>query len=131
MRADGAGQVLSLIHIFYPVLTFMPPFDHTHARRSIVGEHPSVEESAAFSVDHLATAQMPPTFLAQAQDDPISPVDNSLLVFGALRRLGVPAEMHIFAAGKHGWGMGKPDSLVHAWPGLFTQWAAFNQFFNA
>lgn len=71
------------------------------------------------------------TFLAQAQDDPIAPVDNSLLMFGALRRLGVPAEMHIFAAGKHGWGMGKPDSLVHAWPGLFTQWAAFNQFFKA
>lgn len=123
-RPDFAGLI-------YPVLTFMPPFDHTHARRSIVGERPSAEESAAFSVDHLATAQMPPTFLAQAQDDPIAPVDNSLLMFGALRRLGVPAEMHIFAAGKHGWGMGKPDSLVHAWPGLFTQWAAFNRFFKA
>lgn len=123
-RPDFAGLI-------YPVLTFMPPFDHTHARRSIVGDHPSAEQSAAFSVDHLATALMPPTFLAQAQDDPIAPVDNSLLMFGALRRLGVPAEMHIFAAGKHGWGMGKPDSLVHAWPALFTQWAAFNQFFKA
>ncbi|MEB6665185.1 alpha/beta hydrolase [Achromobacter ruhlandii] len=123
-RPDFAGLI-------YPVLTFMPPFDHTHARRSIVGQHPTAEQSAAFSVDLLATAQMPPTFLAQAQDDPIAPVDNSLLMFAALRRLGVPAEMHIFAAGKHGWGMGKPDSLVHAWPGLFTQWAAFNQFFKA
>lgn len=117
--------------LIYPVLTFMPPLDHTHARREIVGEHPTAEESAAFSVDHLATAQMPPTFLAQAQDDPISPVDNSLLMFGALRRLGVPAEMHIFAAGKHGWGMGKPGSLVQAWPELFAKWAAFNQFFKA
>jgi hypothetical protein len=38
--------------------------------------------------------------------------------------------MHIFPQGKHGWGLGKPGTRVHAWPGLFTEWAAFNGFFG-
>lgn len=128
--ADSLSSRPDFAGLIYPVLTFMPPFDHTHARREIVGEHPSAEQSAAFSVDHLVTAQMPPVFLAQAQDDPISPVDNSLLMFSALRAVGVPTEMHIFPQGKHGWGMGKPGTPVHAWPDLFTEWAAFNGFFK-
>lgn len=125
--ADSMSSRPDFAALIYPVLTFMPPFDHTHARREIVGEHPTAEQSAAYSVDHLVTAQMPPVFLAQAQDDPISPVDNSLLMFNALRRVGVPAEMHIFPQGRHGWGLGKPGTRVHAWPDLFTAWLAYNQ----
>ncbi|KAG1434141.1 hypothetical protein G6F57_021725 [Rhizopus arrhizus] len=108
----------------------MPQFDHTHPRGALVAQDPTAAQSAAFSVDHLVTAQMPPVFLAQAQDDPISPVDNSLRMFNALRAAGVPTEMHIFPQGKHGWGLGKPGTRVHAWPGLFTEWAAFNGFFG-
>lgn len=125
--ADSLSSRPDFVGLIYPVLTFMPPFDQTHARREIVGDHPTAEQSAAFSVDHLVTAQMPPVFLAQAQDDPISPVDNSLLMFNALRRVGVPAEMHIFPQGRHGWGLGKPGTRVHAWPGLFSAWAALDQ----
>ncbi|WP_447577407.1 alpha/beta hydrolase [Achromobacter kerstersii] len=125
--ADSMSSRPDFAALIYPVLTFMPPFDHTHARREIVGEHPTAEQSVAYSVDHLVTAQMPPVFLAQAQDDPISPVDNSLLMFNALRRVGVPAEMHIFPQGRHGWGLGKPGTRVHAWPDLFTAWLAYNQ----
>ncbi|WMD22980.1 alpha/beta hydrolase [Achromobacter seleniivolatilans] len=128
--ADSLSSRPDFAGLIYPVLTFMPPFDHTHARREIVGEHPSAEQSAAYSVDHLVTAQMPPVFLAQAQDDPISPVDNSTLMFSALRKVGVPTEMHIFPEGKHGWGLGQPGTRVHAWPGLFSDWAVFNRFYS-
>lgn len=114
--------------LIYPVITFLPPFDHTHARRQIVGIHPKEDQSAAMSVDHQVTAQMPPIFLAQAMDDPIAPVDNSILMHAALRKAGVPAEMHLFQSGKHGWGLGKTGSPVHAWPELFQHWAALNQF---
>lgn len=129
-NADSLSSRPDFAGLIYPVLTFMPPFDHTHARREIVGEHPSAQQSAAYSVDHLVTAQMPPVFLAQAQDDPISPVDNSVLMFNTLRQVGVPTEMHIFPEGKHGWGLGQPGTRVHAWPGLFSDWAAFNRFFS-
>jgi len=109
--------------LIYPVLTFMPPFDQTHARREIVGDTPDAAQSAAFSVERHVDAHTPPTFLAQACDDPISPVDNSLLMFNALRAAGIQVEMHLFEAGGHGWGMGAPGSLVQAWPQLFSAWS--------
>ncbi|MDR0226690.1 MAG: alpha/beta hydrolase [Burkholderiaceae bacterium] len=122
-RPDFAGMI-------YPVVSFMPPWDHTHARREIVGQHPTAEQSAAYSVDQQVTGRTPPVFLAQAQDDPIAPVDNSLLMFAALRKAGVAAEMHIFPEGRHGWGMGREGTRVHAWPQLFADWAVFNRFFG-
>lgn len=116
--------------LIYPVLTMMPPFDHTRSRREILGEHPSAAASAAWSVERQVDQHTPPTFLAQAVDDPISPVDNSLMMFQALRAAHVPAEMHIFQSGRHGWGMGKPGSEVTAWPALFAKWAALNGFLS-
>ena len=65
-------------------------------------------------------------FLAQAADDPVCPVDNSLMMFAALRTARIPTEMHIFQSGGHGWGLGRPGSEVHAWPELFIRWAAQN-----
>jgi acetyl esterase/lipase len=104
----------------------MPPFDHTHARREIIGTHPSRAESEAYSVERHVSADAPPMFLAQAVDDPISPVDNSLMMFSALRAARIPTEMHIFQSGGHGWGMGHPGTEVRGWPELFRRWAVRN-----
>lgn len=120
-RPDFAGLI-------YPVLTMMPPFDQTHSRREILGQHPSAAESEAWSVGRHVDPHTPPTFLAQAADDPISPVDNSLMMFSALRTAHILAELHIFQSGGHGWGLGLSDSEVRAWPALFTSWAQRNAF---
>jgi acetyl esterase/lipase len=66
----------------------------------------------------------PPVFLAQAADDPVSPIENSLLMFAALRRVGVRPEMHIFQSGGHGWGLGAAGSEVAAWPQRYANWVA-------
>jgi acetyl esterase/lipase len=70
----------------------------------------------------------PPMFLAQAADDPISPVDNSIMMFSALRAANVRGELHVFQSGGHGWGMGRPGTEVSLWPELFVRWAALNNF---
>ncbi len=114
--------------LIYPVLTMLPPFDHTHSRREILGKHPSEEESIAFSVERQVNAGTPPVFLVQAADDPISPIENSLMMFAALRAAKVAAELHVFQSGGHGFGLGRPGTEVHAWPELFTAWAELNQF---
>ena len=118
-RPDFAGLI-------YPVLTFMPPYDNTHSRREIIGKHPDLAQSEAFSVERHVGARMPAAFLAQAADDPISPIQNSLLMFNALKAAQIPAEMHVFQEGGHGWGLGPEGSLVHAWPALFETWARHN-----
>ena len=128
--ADRSGGRPAFAALIYPVLTMMAPFDTTHAKKSIIGPHPAPDQRAAYSVERLVTSQMPATFLVQALDDPVAPVDNSLLMLAALRSAGVPAELHLFQAGGHGWGLGAEGSQVHAWTGLFVAWCRKNGVFE-
>jgi dipeptidyl aminopeptidase/acylaminoacyl peptidase len=56
------------------------------------------------------TPQTPPTFLVQAGDDKTVKVENSLYFYEALHRNGVPAEMHIYPNGGHGFGLHNPTT---------------------
>lgn len=113
----------SVAGLVYPVLTLRAPFDTTRSVRELIGAHAAPGLAAEWSVETHVSARTPPTFTAQAADDPIAPIDNSLLMFDALRKAGVPHEMHIFQRGGHGWGLGDPGSLVSAWPRLFLAFA--------
>jgi len=67
------------------------------------------------------TASTPPTFLLQAEDDPVH-AENVVVYFSALKQAKVPAELHIFAAGGHGYGL-RPTALpVTHWPTLAAAW---------
>jgi len=79
------------------------------------------EQNMAFNPDIHVTAQAPPTFLIQAEDDPVH-VENSLLYYRALKDAGVPAEMHLYAKGGHGYGM-RPTALpITHWEELAATW---------
>ncbi|HPB11480.1 MAG TPA: alpha/beta hydrolase, partial [Kiritimatiellia bacterium] len=67
------------------------------------------------------TAQTPPTFLLQAEDDKPH-VDSSLAYFIALKAAGVPAEMHLFPDGGHGYGLRKKQKSTDVWPDLAAAW---------
>ncbi|KAB8045197.1 alpha/beta hydrolase [Janthinobacterium aquaticum] len=110
--------------LLYPVLTMQAPFDTTHAKKILLGPAPSQPQRDALSVERQVDAQTPPTFIAQALDDAVAAPDNSLLMLAALRRNSVPAELHLFQRGGHGWGMGKAGSEAAAWPLLLQQWLA-------
>jgi acetyl esterase/lipase len=116
--------------LIYPVITMLPPFNKTHAKKSILGKNPVNAQEEAYSVEVQVNSNTPATFLAQAIDDPISPINNSCLMNAALQKAGVPVEMHIFQTGGHGWGMGKKNSPVAAWPTLFKTWAKANGFWK-
>ena len=111
--------------LIYPVLTMLPPNRTRVSTLTLLGPDPSLELSAKWSVEQHVTDDTPTTFLAQATDDPIAPVENSLLMFGALRRAHVPVEMHVFRSGGHGFNLGQPDQEDHAWPRLYATWAGF------
>jgi len=67
------------------------------------------------------TSATPPTFLVQAEDDPVH-VENTLVYFEALKEANVPSEMHVFAHGGHGYGL-RPTALpITKWPALATEW---------
>jgi acetyl esterase/lipase len=66
--------------------------------------------------------QTPPTFLLQAEDDPTDPVENSLVYYAALRKAGVPAEMHVYVTGGHAFGLRRTKSPITRWPQLVETW---------
>jgi acetyl esterase/lipase len=68
------------------------------------------------------TVETPPTFIVQAEDDPVN-VENATTYFLQLKKAKVPAELHIYAQGGHGYGLRKVDKLsVTYWPGLVEVW---------
>ena len=73
------------------------------------------------SAENRVTPQTPPIFLVHAETDKTVPVENSLLFFQACRRAHVPAELHIFPSGPHGFGMTK-DPVLSIWPDLMLHW---------
>jgi acetyl esterase/lipase len=68
------------------------------------------------------TRETPPTFLVQAEDDPIDYVQNSLVYYTALKRAGVPVEMHLYAQGGHAFGLRRTKLPVTGWPLLVETW---------
>lgn len=80
------------------------------------------EHKFALNPDIRVGRLTPPTFLVQAEDDQVDPVENSLVYYSALRKAGVPAEMHIFVKGGHAFGMRRTDAPITAWPQLVETW---------
>jgi acetyl esterase/lipase len=64
----------------------------------------------------------PPTFLVHAYDDDLNPVENSLLYAAALRKVGVPAEIHVYASGGHAFGLRRTGLSASGWPQLAEAW---------
>ncbi|WP_321473976.1 alpha/beta hydrolase [uncultured Paludibaculum sp.] len=67
------------------------------------------------------SANTPPTFLVQAEDDGVR-VENSIVYYMALKNAKVPAEMHLFAKGGHGYGLRPTELPVTHWPKLAETW---------
>ena len=80
------------------------------------------ERGFALNPDIRVTSRTPPTFLLQAEDDPVDPVENSLAYHAALRKAGVPVEMHLYAKGGHAFGLRRTSSPITGWPELVEKW---------
>jgi len=123
--ADAASAAPIVAGMFYPVIT-MGPGAHQGSRDHLLGEAPSADAVALHSLEKHAEAGAVPSFICLAADDPlVPPFENGIAYFGALHAAKVPAELHVFEEGGHGfslhWTIGKPAA---AWPSLFTTWAA-------
>jgi acetyl esterase/lipase len=79
------------------------------------------EQNFAPNADIHPTAQTPPTFLVQAEDDTVH-VENSVVYFLALKNAKVPAELHIYSQGGHGYGLRRTELPVTTWPQTVEIW---------
>jgi acetyl esterase/lipase len=119
---DREGSRPDFVVLGYPVVSLLDPVAHAGSRLRLLGEHPDPALVESLSNERQVTSRTPPTFLFHTADDPVVPVQNSLLFFEALRAAGVPAELHVFAHGRHGVGPARTDPALSRWPDLCAQW---------
>ena len=116
--------------LVYPVIALATPYGHSGSLRNLLGENPSQELIESLSNERQVTKDTPPTFLAHTNADSGVPAENSLLFAMALRKAGVPVELHLFERGRHGLGLGNgepkfrvpPEPSFQVWPKLCETW---------
>ena len=117
--------------LLYPVITMKDPFTHALSRKDLLGAVPTPEAIEHLSLELHVTKETPPTLVMHTEDDHTVPVENSLLFYQALRTAGVPAELHIWPKGPHGFGM-KPDlGEPSTWPHRCEEWMRANGWLTA
>ena len=92
------------------------------SRDNLLGPNPDPKLVESLSNELQVTARTPPTFLFHTSNDPVVPVENSVLFYLALRKAGVPAEMHIYERGPHGVGLAPTDEVLSTWPARLADW---------
>lgn len=108
--------------LVYPVISLTEPFSHGGSRKNLLGTQPAPDLVESLSNEKQVTPQTPPTFLLHTDQDSGVPAENSVAFYLALRRAKVPAEMHIYAKGPHGFGLGKKGEPVSTWPDRCVDW---------
>lgn len=108
--------------LLYPVITFSEEYGHMGSRKNLIGEGHNRELIKRYSNELNVTPETPPTFLILPDDDTGVLPRNSVEFYLALKENKVPAEMHIFAEGGHGFGMREKNLPVDKWPELFYDW---------
>ncbi len=108
--------------LLYPVITFKEEFGHMGSRKNLIGEGNDWKMVEEYSNEIHVGPETPPTFLILADDDRSVVPKNSVEFYLALKENNVPAEMHIFQEGGHGFGMNKKGLPVDQWPDLFLNW---------
>lgn len=108
--------------LFYPVITMDPTYTHGGSRFNLLGENPSKELQDKFSNELQVTSDTPRAFIMLSSDDTVVPPANGVNYYSALVANRVPASLHAYPTGGHGWGYG--DGLIYKrqWTGELEKW---------
>ncbi len=90
--------------LIYPVISFDTGITHKGSRDNLIGTAPDESLVVRYSLEKQVTECTPQTFIVHCTDDTVVPVENSIRYYRSLVEKSVPAEMHIFPYGGHGWG---------------------------
>jgi acetyl esterase/lipase len=118
-RADDRPDFMIL---GYPVISVIEPFSHKGSRDNLLGPNPDPTLLELMSNERQVTPRTPPTFIFHTDDDATVPIENAVVFFLALKKNGVPGEMHIYAHGKHGLGMAQGDPILSTWTARLADW---------
>ena len=114
-RPDFAGLI-------YPVITMAPPHVHENSRNNLIRSDAADEIVTQYSNELNVGENTPPCFIIHAADDDIVKVENSILMYQALKNKNISVEMHLYPFGGHGFSLAIGKEYLQTWPDRFMDW---------
>ncbi|MCR6505496.1 alpha/beta hydrolase [Bacteroides muris (ex Fokt et al. 2023)] len=108
--------------LFYPVISMQPGITHGGSRTNLLGENPSQELEQKYSLERQVSARTPQAFIMLSSDDDAVPPINGIGYFLALRDHKVPASLHAYPTGGHGWGFRDNFPYKRQWTEELEKW---------
>jgi acetyl esterase/lipase len=113
--------------LIYPVISMEEEITHQGSKTNLLGNTPSDSLVKFYSNEQQIDSLTPPAFLIHASDDKVVPVENSINYYKALKNNNVPAELHIYEKGGHGFGLGVKDTSLY-WTVSCEHWLKSNKY---
>lgn len=123
---DGNAARPDFALLVYPVITMDAAYTHAISRQKLLGDTPSEIEIKSQSAELMVQADTPACCIVHADDDASVPPENALRFYFALRRHKVPAELHVFQRGGHGFAIRLAEGPVAQWTQLCERWLRLN-----
>jgi len=119
---DRGGSRPDFTVLGYPVISMSESWTHQGSKNNLLDANPDPELARRLSGELAVTKQTPPAFLFHTNTDTTVPAENSVYYYLALRKAGIPAEMHIFENGPLGVGLANNDPALSEWSKLLANW---------
>ncbi len=108
--------------LLYPVISSEADATHSGSFKLLLGENATESQKREYSMDRRVSESTPPTFIVLSDDDKTVPAKSSLYYYTALKEHGIPASMHIYPTGAHGWGMSESFRYASEWQSALIEW---------
>lgn len=108
--------------LFYPVISMQPGITHGGSRQNLLGENPSQELENKYTLEKQVNERTPQAFIMLSADDGAVPPANGIHYFEALLQHQVPATLHVYPTGGHGWGFRDAFAYKRQWTGELEKW---------
>lgn len=108
--------------LFYPVISMVPGVTHGGSRQNLLSNNPSQELEDKYTLEKQVNAHTPQAFIMLSADDGAVPPANGIHYFEALLQHQVPATLHVYPTGGHGWGFRDAFTYKRQWTGELEKW---------
>ncbi len=108
--------------LLYPVITMDAEYTHAGSRRNLIGESPDTSLTEAYSNELRVNEQTPQAFIALSSDDKAVPAENTIRYYRSLLQYDIPASLHAYPTGGHGWGFRDNFTYKRQWTEELEKW---------
>ncbi|WP_343667944.1 alpha/beta hydrolase [Chitinophaga sp.] len=118
----GTSSPLAFQVLLYPVISMKEELSHAGSRKSLLGEKPGPRLVKEYSNELHVSTQTPPAFIVVSDDDKVVSPLNSIYYYEALHANNIPAELHVYPKGGHGWALNDNFIYKQDWTTALKKW---------